>query len=89
MSMSLIQQRIAIDRTRVLGIVITAIGGGVLIIGALVLTSSLVSPGTITAIVVWVAFMGRGITFLVKARRLRLEFEESNGSDAGKQAPIR
>jgi len=89
MSMSLIQQRTAIDRTRVLGIVITAIGGGVLIIGALVLTSSLVSPGTITGTVVWLAFMGRGITFLVKARRQRLEFEESNGSDAGKQAPVR
>jgi hypothetical protein len=73
MSMSLIQQRIAIDRTRVLGIVITAIGGGVLITGT----------------VVWLAFMGRGITFLVKARRQRLAFEESHGSDAGKQAPVR
>jgi len=83
MSMSLIQRRIAIDRTRVLGIVITAIGGGVLIIGTLDLTSSLVSPGTITGTVVWL-FMGRGVSFPVKARRQRLAFEESNCSDTTK-----
>jgi hypothetical protein len=87
-SMSLIQQRIAIDRERVSGVLITAFSGAGIIVGLLLLLFQPFQPMTLISLALWLTVCGKGIHTLMQARRRRIAFEAANGLEAGKQKPI-
>jgi hypothetical protein len=87
--MSLIQQRHAIDRKRVIGIAVTAIGGLGVLAGTFTLMGFPFRPINVWLLVIWVVYLATGIQSLIVARRRRIAFEAENGVDAGKQDPIR
>jgi hypothetical protein len=86
--MSLLQQRTVIDRARLFGVVMTALGGAALILGIVQLVTEPFRPLHLVLVVVWVVFCGNGVRALVIARRRRIAFEAENGREAGKQKPI-
>ena len=83
--MSLIQQRIAIDRKRVVGLLLVVSGGlGILFGIVLILTD----PSHWTrwlSTVPWIFFAGVGIAQLFQYRSALGEFESTHGVGAGKQ----
>lgn len=82
---SLIQQRIAIDRERVIGTVYTALGSLMLSLG---LVMAIIEPSQWSRwafMVVWAGFAAVGVRKLAAARRTRRAFESEHGVDAGKQ----
>jgi polyferredoxin len=86
--MSLIQQRIAIDRQRTMGIVFTAFGAAMVVLQVLSLLTRGFSLITLPTLLLWSAACGIGVYRLIRAKRSRLAFEAEHGPDAGKQEPI-
>lgn len=83
--MSLIQQRIAIDRQRVLGTISVIIGGLGLLPGIILWLMDPSRWMNWLLIVVWLIFAIRGAVQLVHYRKALREFESANGVGAGKQ----
>lgn len=79
--MSLIQQRIKIDRGRVVGTVFTTFGSLMTILGLIAIPLGNGNYGLIGSI----PLLGYGIFRLVSSRRERIAFEAAHGRDAGVQ----
>lgn len=79
--MSLIQQRIRIDRGRVVGTVFTTAGALTAVLGLIAIPLGSGNYGLIGAI----PQLGYGIFRLVDSRRERIAFEAAHGRDAGVQ----
>lgn len=86
---SLIQQRIALDRARLIAIVMLCgglllmVGSGVQLIVGLTDSSFRWLP-----LIFWTAFVIVAIVRLRRVRRDRLLFESEHGADAGKQRSV-
>lgn len=87
---SLIQQRIALDRARIIALLMTF--GGVLLLLASGASIAWSSTGIAFfqwwVLVGWCVFTAVGAVRLVRVRRRRSEFEAEHGRDAGKQRPL-
>ena len=83
--MSLIQQRIAIERQRVFGTIYVISGGLGLVLGAILWVTDPSYWVSWYLIVVWLVFAISGAVRLVRYRRALRDFESANGVGAGKQ----
>ena len=83
--MSLIQQRIAIERQRVFGTIYVISGGLGLVLGAILWVTDPSYWVSWSLIVVWLVFAISGVVRLVQYRRALREFESANGVGAGNQ----
>lgn len=85
---SLIQQRIAIDRTRVFGIVGISVGAtGFVLMSVFALVEALPWSSWIP-VFIWLVIVGGGVDNLRKARRRLRAFEAEHGAGAGEQTPL-
>ncbi|NQX34287.1 hypothetical protein [Herbiconiux sp. VKM Ac-2851] len=87
MGRSVIQQRISIDRQRVVGIVLLCLG--VLGTGLGVWSSIAGGPGVPISAVVSAAWVVAGVVALTRSRRRRIALEQEHGAGAGVQKPVR
>ncbi|GLK18131.1 hypothetical protein [Herbiconiux flava] len=87
MGRSVIQQRISIDRQRVVGIVLLCLG--VLGTGLGVWSSIARGPGVPISAVVFAAWVVAGVVALTRSRRRRIALEREHGPGAGVQRPVR
>ena len=87
MGRSVIQERIAIDRQRVVGIVLVCLG--VLGTGLGVWSSVAGGPGVPVSAVVFAAWVVGGVVALRRSRQRRLALEREHGAGAGVQKPVR
>jgi hypothetical protein len=87
MGRSVIQRRIAIDRERVVGIVLVCLGA--VGTGAGVWSSLAGGPGVPVSAVVFAAWVVGGVAALLRSRRRRLALEREHGPGAGVQKPVR
>ncbi|PQZ48522.1 MULTISPECIES: hypothetical protein [unclassified Microbacterium] len=85
---SLIQRRIAIDRTRVVGIVGVSVGAtGFILMSVLALVDALPWSNWIP-VFIWLIIAGGGVDNLRKARHRLRAFEAEHGAGAGEQTPV-
>ena len=87
MGRSVIQERIAIDRQRVVGIVLVCLG--VLGTGLGLWSSVAGGPGVPVSAVVFAAWVVGGVVALRRSRQRRLALEREHGPGAGVQRPVR
>jgi len=87
---SLIQQRIALERSRLIAASMV-VGGALLVIatGASIVLRSTAAVPQWFALVAWAAVVIAGIVRLVTVRRRRIAFEAEHGADAGIQRRLR
>ena len=83
--MSLIQQRIALDRNRVVSILFVALGGLGLLFGVFLILMDPSRWTTWAMLVPWLIFASTGVVRLVQYRTALRAFESEHGVDAGKQ----
>jgi hypothetical protein len=86
MARSLTQQRIAIDRQRVIGIVLITLGTAGTVLGicsAIAGSSGL--PISAVSLLLWIPV---GIATVARARRRRIRFEATHGASAGKRDAV-
>lgn len=87
--MSLIQQRIAIDRQRTFGVVFLSLAGALFLIGAFSLATNPEREFLWTGVIIFGANTVLGVITLVSASFKRRAFEAEHGTRAGKQSPVR
>lgn len=87
--MSLIQQRIAIDRQRTIGLIFLVLAGALFLLGAFSLATDPEREFLWTGVIVFGANAVMGAVTLIGASSKRRAFEAEHGAGAGKQAPVR
>ena len=82
---SLTQERIAIDRERVIGQIITGVCLAAIALGLVLVVGGRaeIMPG-----LGFVMLLPIGVVRLVRSRIRRLKFEATHGPDAGRQRPV-
>ena len=84
---SLLEQRSAIARRRVGGIIGTMLGGVGLSLGVVVLFARAFEALTVVLLIISLGYLASAIYDLTTARRQRIAFETEHGPDAGRQSP--
>jgi hypothetical protein len=85
---SLIQQRLAIERFRVRGLVMVTIGALGAVGGFALLTAHTIDDWHFSPLAAFSAMGGIGVGNLLQYRRRRRRFEEVHGVGAGVQQPV-
>jgi hypothetical protein len=86
---SLIQQRMAIDRLKVRGVMFTALGGLGFVLGvAMIIFGGFPSIALLMSLVGWLGFGAVGVLSLLQYRQRAGAFEAENGKGAGRQEPV-
>lgn len=86
---SLIQQRIAIDRQRLSGVIVSLGAGVLFIVGAIGLALDPERHFLWIGVIIFGANTIAGVVTLITAESKRRAFEARHGATAGKQDPVR
>jgi heme/copper-type cytochrome/quinol oxidase subunit 3 len=86
---SLIQQRMAIDRSRHWALAMIVFGVCIVAVGVMDWEHAGQSPLEYSRMLFSVAFLAVGVYRLGRARRAMASFEAQHGDGAGKQEPVR